>query len=94
MINGFARFKEWFCGFEQHYVVIGGTACDLLMNEAKKHLGKPYRFCAKGPRAIDCSGFVSYALRKSGIRNIATDAQGLYKASTPISAADAPIPET
>ena len=31
MINGFTKFKEWFKGFENQYVVIGGTACDLIM---------------------------------------------------------------
>ena len=31
MINGFTKFKEWFKGFENQYVVIGGSACDLIM---------------------------------------------------------------
>lgn len=31
MVTGFTRFKEKFQGFEDQYVVIGGTACDLLM---------------------------------------------------------------
>lgn len=31
MINGFTKFKERFQGFENQYVVIGGTACDLLL---------------------------------------------------------------
>lgn len=31
MINGFSTFKEYFKGFENQYVVIGGTACDLIM---------------------------------------------------------------
>lgn len=31
MINGFTKFKDWFKGFENQYVVIGGTACDLIM---------------------------------------------------------------
>lgn len=34
MINGLKSFKDWFHGFEQNYVIIGGTACDLLMSEA------------------------------------------------------------
>ena len=33
MILGLDRFKEWFQGFEDSYAIIGGTACDLLMNE-------------------------------------------------------------
>ena len=31
MVTGFTKFKERFKGFENQYVVIGGTACDLLM---------------------------------------------------------------
>lgn len=33
MITGFNSFKEWFLGFESQYVIIGGTAYDLLMSE-------------------------------------------------------------
>ena len=31
MINGFTKFKERFRGFENQYVIIRGTACDLIM---------------------------------------------------------------
>lgn len=31
MVNGFTKFKERFHGFENQYVIIGGTACDLIM---------------------------------------------------------------
>ena len=31
MVNGFTKFKDKFKGFENQYVVIGGTACELLM---------------------------------------------------------------
>ena len=31
MVNGFTKFKEKFQGFENQYVIIGGTACDLIM---------------------------------------------------------------
>lgn len=31
MVTGFTKFKEKFQGFESEYVVIGGTACDLIM---------------------------------------------------------------
>lgn len=56
-----------------------------LMAEAQKHLGKPYVFGAKGPDTFDCSGFVCWSLSKSGIHSIATNAQGLYNATTPVS---------
>ena len=31
MVNGIKKFKERFQGFENQYVIIGGTACDLIM---------------------------------------------------------------
>ena len=33
MVTGLAGFKEWFAGFEDHYALIGGAACDLLLTE-------------------------------------------------------------
>lgn len=33
MLIGFDSFQEWFYGYENQYVIIGGTACDLLMSE-------------------------------------------------------------
>lgn len=33
MVTGIDSFKEWFKGFEEQYVIIGGTACDILMTE-------------------------------------------------------------
>lgn len=33
MVSGINSFREWFHGYESNYVVIGGTACDLLMGE-------------------------------------------------------------
>ena len=34
MVRGIDSFREWFRGYESSYVIIGGTACDLLMGEA------------------------------------------------------------
>lgn len=31
MINGLEGFQKKFKGFENQYVIIGGTACDLIM---------------------------------------------------------------
>ena len=31
MVSGFTKSKERFQGFENLYVIIGGTACDLIM---------------------------------------------------------------
>lgn len=33
MVTGIDSFREWFRGFEDQYVIIGGTACDILMTE-------------------------------------------------------------
>lgn len=33
MVTGIDSFREWFKGYENHYVIIGGTACDILMTE-------------------------------------------------------------
>ena len=33
MIIGIESFRNWFRGYEDYYVLIGGTACEILMNE-------------------------------------------------------------
>jgi predicted nucleotidyltransferase len=39
MVHGLEKFKEYFENHKNQYVFIGGTACDILMNE----LGAPFR---------------------------------------------------
>ena len=34
MVTGFESFRTHFKGYEDCYTIIGGTACDILMNEA------------------------------------------------------------
>lgn len=61
-----------------------------LFNEADKHLGKRYIFGASGPENFDCSSFVCWVFRNSGIHNIARiTAQGIFNISTPISSSEA-----
>lgn len=33
MVKGLEKFKEYFAGFEDNYVVIGGTACDIALRD-------------------------------------------------------------
>ena len=33
MVKGLEKFKEYFVGFEDNYVVIGGTACDIALRD-------------------------------------------------------------
>ena len=43
MVRGLNSFKEWFRGYETNYAIIGGTACDLLMDAAApSSLGAPF----------------------------------------------------
>ena len=39
---------------------------ERIIQEAKKHIGKPYRWAANGPSAFDCSGFTRYVYRQFG----------------------------
>ena len=60
MVKGIESFKEWFRGFEDNYVVIGGTACDLLLGEA----GQAFR----GTRDIDMVLIVEHLTAEFGAR--------------------------
>jgi len=33
MVKGFNKFKEYFADFTDQYVLIGGTACTIVMDE-------------------------------------------------------------
>lgn len=47
-------------------VLSAHQVADLIIDEAYKHLGTPYRYGARGPKAFDCSGFTSYVYRQFG----------------------------
>ena len=34
MVRGIEKFKEYFAGYESNYIIIGGTACDILEENA------------------------------------------------------------
>lgn len=66
-----------------------GTYADLIA-EAEKHLGKPYNLGSNGPDVFDCSSYVSWVLKYSGVKDVGRQtAQGLFNLSTPISSSDA-----
>lgn len=39
---------------------------DILIEEARQHLGAPYIYGAEGPRSFDCSGFTKYVYHRMG----------------------------
>ena len=41
-------------------------SADLLIEEARRHLGKPYHYGSRGPKAFDCGGFVYYVYHQFG----------------------------
>ena len=41
---------------------------DLLIEEARRHLGAPYHYGGKGPRSFDCAGFARYVYLKFGYK--------------------------
>lgn len=42
-------------------------SANAIINEALKHIGKPYVYNTKGPNTFDCSGFVYYVGKTAGI---------------------------
>lgn len=44
-----------------------GDAIDVFVNTALAQKGKPYVWGAAGPNAFDCSGLVTFALKRAGL---------------------------
>ena len=42
------------------------SLADKIIEEAKRHIGTPYRWAANGPSAFDCSGFTRYVYKQFG----------------------------
>lgn len=62
-----------------------------LMIEAEKYIGYPYVYGGSKPsNSFDCSGFVCWVFRKSGVYNTGrVGANGLYSMCTPITRSEA-----
>lgn len=56
---------------------------DQILAEARKHLGKPYRWGGKGPNAFDCAGFVRFVYGKFGYE-LAPSATPQYRQGQPL----------
>lgn len=62
----------------------------IILAEAQKYIGMKYVFGGKSPStSFDCSGFVCWVYTHTGVKNISTNAQGLYNACTPVTEAEA-----
>jgi len=57
-----------------------------LIYDAKKHLGKPYKWGGNGPNSFDCSGFVRYVYDEFGanVKNVPRTADNMYDLSKKI----------
>ncbi|HHX70825.1 MAG TPA: peptidoglycan DD-metalloendopeptidase family protein [Gallicola sp.] len=61
-----------------------------LFREAERHIGKRYVFGASGPSNFDCSSFVCWSYRESGVYNLPRmTAQDIFNNCTPISRSEA-----
>ena len=84
----FIEFEQFISGLNGGLAgaALGDGQFAALLAEAEKYLGFPYVFGGKTPQtSFDCSGFVSWVLTHSGVKQISASAQGLYDNSTPIS---------
>lgn len=60
-------------GIDENMLIPFGSDSVLanrLIREAYKHIGKPYVWAAFGPDRFDCSGYVAYCLRTSGVQQV------------------------
>ncbi len=67
MVAGLDKFKEFFANHGDHYVLIGGAACDLLFTEA----GLPFR-TTKDLDVVICVEVVTAAFAERFAEFIAT----------------------
>lgn len=58
------------------------------VEEAKRHIGKPYQWGGSGPDTFDCSGLTSYAWRHGGGKSLPHSSRAQYSSTTRISMDD------
>lgn len=50
-----------------------------IIKTAKAQIGKPYVYGASGPNSFDCSGFVYYVMKESGVKVTRNSSAGHWK---------------
>lgn len=77
---------------ESHEVIVDASGVDisekrtLLLAEASKHLGTPYKWAGIDPKGFDCSGYTSYVLLTSMDKRVERRATDQYNSSKKVKA--------
>ncbi len=64
------------------------TQAGAAVAEAKKQLGKPYKWAGSGPESFDCSGLTSWAWRVGAGRSLPHSSRAQYSATSRVAMGD------